>query len=70
MAAFAKGAPIRVIAASMTGANDLYWYVPADSPIKALQDANDKTIAYSTRGSSTNAIVLASSSNLISRRSR
>lgn len=58
MAAFAKGAPIRVIAASVTGANDLYWYVPADSPIKTLKDANDKTIAYSTRGSSTNAIVL------------
>ena len=58
MAAFAKGAPIRVIAASVTGANDLYWYVPAASPIKTLKDANDKTIAYSTRGSSTNAIVL------------
>src|SRR5262249_24792794 len=32
--AFAKGAPIRVIAATHTGANDLTWYVKADSPIK------------------------------------
>jgi NitT/TauT family transport system substrate-binding protein len=30
--AFAKGAPIRVIAATHTGANDLTWYVKADSP--------------------------------------
>ena len=28
-----------VIANSMTGADDLYWYVPASSPIKSLQDA-------------------------------
>ena len=58
MGAFAKGAPLRVIAASVTGAHDLYWYVPADSPIKTLKDADGKTIAYSTRGSSTNSIVL------------
>jgi NitT/TauT family transport system substrate-binding protein len=58
MGAFAKGAPVRVIANSTTGANDLYWYVPANSPIKSLKDANDKTIAYSTRGSSTNLIAL------------
>src|SRR5262249_46666695 len=30
--AFAKGAPIRVIAATHTGADDLTWYVRADSP--------------------------------------
>lgn len=58
MGAFAKGAPLRVIAASVTGAHDLYWYVPAGSPIKTLKDADGKTIAYSTRGSSTNSIVL------------
>ena len=34
--AFSKGAPVRVIGAETTGANDLYWYVKADSSIKSL----------------------------------
>jgi NitT/TauT family transport system substrate-binding protein len=59
MGAFAKGAPVRAIANSMTGADDLYWYVPASSPIQSLKDAAGKTIAYSTTGSSTNITVLA-----------
>jgi NitT/TauT family transport system substrate-binding protein len=59
MGAFAKGAPVRAIANSMTGADDLYWYVPAASSIKSLKDAAGKTIAYSTTGSSTNLAVLA-----------
>ncbi len=57
--AFAKGAPIRVIGATHTGANDLTWYVPADSPIKDRSDLTDKTVAYSTAGSSTYAAVQA-----------
>src|ERR1700685_4334621 len=40
---FGKGAPIRIISSEMTGAPDLYWYVPAGSPIKNIQDFNDKT---------------------------
>ena len=38
---------------------DLFWYVPADSPIKSLKDTDGKTIAYSTNGSSTHGIVTA-----------
>lgn len=56
---FAKGAPIRIISSEMTGAPDLYWYVPADSPIHSISDLNGKTIAYSLTGSSSNAAVLA-----------
>lgn len=59
LGAFAKGAPVRAIANSTTGADDLFWYVPATSPIKTLKDAGGKTIAYSTTGSSTNLAVLA-----------
>ncbi len=59
LGAYAKGAPVRAIANSMTGADDLFWYVPASSPIKTLKDAGGKTIAYSTTGSSTNLAVLA-----------
>jgi NitT/TauT family transport system substrate-binding protein len=56
---FAKGAPIRILSSEMTGAPDLYWYVPADSPIKTIQDFNGKSIAFSAVGSSSNASVLA-----------
>jgi NitT/TauT family transport system substrate-binding protein len=59
LSAFSKGAPVRIIGAETTGAADLFWYVPATSSIKSLKDTNDKTIAYSTRGSSTDGIVTA-----------
>jgi NitT/TauT family transport system substrate-binding protein len=59
LGAFAKGAPVRAIANSTTGADDLFWYVPSSSPIKSIKDAAGKTIAYSTNGSSTNLAVLA-----------
>jgi NitT/TauT family transport system substrate-binding protein len=58
LGAFAKGAPLRVIGSSMTGAHDLYWYARADSPIHNMRDAAGKTVAYSTNGSSTNLVVL------------
>jgi NitT/TauT family transport system substrate-binding protein len=59
MGAFAKGAPVRVLAAGTTGAGDLYWYVPAPSPIKGFKDTDGKTIAYSTTGASTHTTALA-----------
>ena len=59
LSAFSKGAPVRVIGAETTGASDLYWYVPATSPIKTLKDTEGKTIAYSTNGSSTHGVVSA-----------
>src|SRR5690349_22494906 len=59
LSAYSKGAPVRVISAETTGAGDLYWYVKADSPIKSMKDPNDKTLAYSTNGSSTHGVVTA-----------
>jgi NitT/TauT family transport system substrate-binding protein len=60
MRVFSKGAPVRILLPAFSGTGDLYWYVKADSPLKALSDATDKnTIAYSTSGSSTNNIVAA-----------
>ena len=59
LAAYAKGAPVRIIGAETTGAADLYWYVRADSPIKSLKDTDGRTLAYSTNGSSTHGIVSA-----------
>lgn len=58
MSAFAKGAPVRPISNSMTGADDLFWYVPTTSPIKTMKDAAGKSVAYSTNGSSTHLAVL------------
>jgi NitT/TauT family transport system substrate-binding protein len=55
---FAKGAPIRIVAAEATGAAD-YWYAKTGSGIKTLKDSAGKTIAYSTNGSSTHSMVLA-----------
>jgi len=60
MGAFAKGAPVRIFGANFTGAGDLYWYVRADSPLKSLKDASDKTlVAFSSNGSSSNAVAAA-----------
>jgi NitT/TauT family transport system substrate-binding protein len=59
LSAFAKGAPVRPIAASMTGADDLFWYVPASSPIRSLKDAAGKTMAFSAVGSSSNLATIA-----------
>src|SRR5262247_1856663 len=57
--AYSKGAPIRIIGANFTGAGDLYWYVRADSPIKRLEDASDKTtVGFSESGSSSHNVVL------------
>jgi NitT/TauT family transport system substrate-binding protein len=59
MGAYAKGAPVRILAAGTTGAGDLYWYVPANSPIKSFKDTDGKTAAYSTTGASTHVTLLA-----------
>src|SRR5674476_439129 len=57
MAAYSKGAPVRIVGAQATGAAD-YWY--ANNPaIKTLKDTNDHTIAFSSNGSSTQSVVRA-----------
>src|SRR6266850_2652880 len=56
---FAKGAPVRIIGGSYTGGSQVFWYVPANSPVKAPADLDGKTVAYSNNGSSTHAGVLA-----------
>src|SRR5262249_3683915 len=58
MAAYAKGAPVRIVGAEATGAAD-YGYAKPTSPIKPLQDPNGRTLAYSTNGPSTHSIVRA-----------
>ncbi len=59
LAAYTKGAPVRVIASEWTGTSDFFWYAKADSPVRTLADAEGKTIGFSTAGSSSNLVVLA-----------
>ncbi|MFL5069242.1 MAG: ABC transporter substrate-binding protein [Xanthobacteraceae bacterium] len=57
MAAFARGAPLKVIGNASTGSSE-FWYVPAGSSVHSMKDAGGKTIAYSTAGSSSHIEVL------------
>jgi NitT/TauT family transport system substrate-binding protein len=60
MRAFAKGGPVRVLAAAYTGVDDIYWFVPVDSPIKGGTDITEKhSIAYSTNGSTSDSVLRA-----------
>ena len=58
LGAYAKGAPVRIIAASSTGSREVFWFVPAASPLKSMHDANGHSIAYSTTGASSHVNVL------------
>ena len=58
LGAYSKGAPVRIIAASSTGSRELFWWVPARSPLHSMRDVNGQTIAYSTTGSSTHIAIL------------
>ncbi|TMJ01707.1 MAG: ABC transporter substrate-binding protein [Alphaproteobacteria bacterium] len=57
MAAFSKGAPVRIIGAETTGAAE-YWYASTLSSIHSLKDTDGKTIGYSTNGASTHLVVM------------
>jgi NitT/TauT family transport system substrate-binding protein len=56
ISAWDKGAPVEIIAASMTGSSDLYWYVKSDSEIESMADTDGATVSFSRPGSSTNLI--------------
>jgi NitT/TauT family transport system substrate-binding protein len=59
LAAYSKGAPVRVVGNEITGAGDIYWYVRSDSSIKTIKDVDGKTIAFSTVGASSHGVVMA-----------
>jgi NitT/TauT family transport system substrate-binding protein len=52
IAAFMKGAPIRIVAASFTGSGDIYYFARAESAINSFADLNGKTLGFSRPGSS------------------
>jgi NitT/TauT family transport system substrate-binding protein len=59
LGAYAKGAPVRAIGSSFTSADDQFYYVSSDSPVRHMKDADGKTIAISTSGSASNIFALA-----------
>jgi NitT/TauT family transport system substrate-binding protein len=52
ISAYAKGGSLTIIANNRMGPGDLYWYVPAASPLKTLKDIEGKQVAYTRPGSS------------------
>jgi NitT/TauT family transport system substrate-binding protein len=58
IAAYSKGAPVRIISAEATGAAEAFWYARTESGIKSLKDTTGKTVAFSSPGSSTNLVLL------------
>ena len=58
LSAFARGAPVRVISGEMIGSPNQYWYVPANSPLRRIEDVAAKTIGYSVTGSSSHTALL------------
>jgi len=58
LGAYAKGAPIRIIAGEATGTAE-YYFVRAESPVRSMRDIKPAmTFAYSTNGSGTHITAL------------
>lgn len=52
--AFAKGAPVVIIANAAYGVGEIFWYAPTASKVQKLEDLNGgKTLAFSQMGSTT-----------------
>jgi NitT/TauT family transport system substrate-binding protein len=62
--AYAKGAPITVIANCKRGSSEIMWYVPKDSSIKSFKDLDGKDFAYSAPGSVTHLIAVEAAKQL------
>jgi NitT/TauT family transport system substrate-binding protein len=58
IAAYVKGAPVRVISPASTGAPEVFWYAKAGSPIKSMKDMHGKSAGFSNPGSSSNLILM------------
>jgi NitT/TauT family transport system substrate-binding protein len=59
LAAYGQGAKIKIISAEFMGQNDTFFYVPADSPVKAIDDLKGKSVAFPRPGGAGEAILLA-----------
>jgi NitT/TauT family transport system substrate-binding protein len=59
LAAYGQGAKIKIISAEFMGQNDTFFYVPADSPIKTIDDVKGRSVSFPRPGGAGEAILLA-----------
>ncbi len=64
LSAFQKGAPLKILAAEMTGTPDLFWYSMVNTPYRKLEDLAGKRIGFSNPGASSHMAVLAAVDHL------
>jgi NitT/TauT family transport system substrate-binding protein len=58
LAAWTKGAPVRVISPQATGAPDIFWFAKIAGPVARMQDLHGQAVSFSTPGSLSNFILL------------
>jgi NitT/TauT family transport system substrate-binding protein len=54
--AWTKNAPLEIVGNEFVGSSDLYYFVPADSPVKSFKDLDGKTVAVARLGSSSESV--------------
>jgi NitT/TauT family transport system substrate-binding protein len=57
LAAYAAGAPVRIIGSEIIGSPDIFYYVKGDSPVRSIKDLAGKTVAYTGAGSSSHMVI-------------
>jgi NitT/TauT family transport system substrate-binding protein len=58
LAAWIKGAPVRVISPQATGAPDIFWFAKIAGPVARMQDLHSQAVSFSTPGSLSHFILL------------
>jgi NitT/TauT family transport system substrate-binding protein len=58
VAAWVKGAPIRIISPEATGAPDIFWFSRAGGPIHSIQDLHGQPVGFGEPGSLSHLVLL------------
>jgi len=57
LAAWARGAPVRIISPESTGAPDIFWFAKIAGPVAGVGDLHGQAVGYSAPGSLTHVIL-------------
>lgn len=58
VAAWVKGAPLRIISPEATGAPDIFWFSRAGGPIASMQDLHGQSVGYAGPGTLSHFVLL------------
>lgn len=58
LAAYLQGSKIKIVGSQFMGQNDTFFYVPADSPIKSIEDLKGKSVAFPRPGGASEGLLL------------